>query len=201
MVRRVRSRRRPLEALPLSRIFRDDGLVIARSGWGWDAPGKPVRRHVGHVSVAAPYYGDHAHYDNNHFDIYYKGELAIDSGRYDDDWGMEQTPDIIKSEFFNYYQRTIAHNTILVYDPDEKMEMGVVNDGGQLELMRVGGIRNVPEDYDQGNYPHRRRAAGACDWATNPGRWDTGKMLAYKGTRSLHIRLRRRDKVVYAERR
>ena len=30
--------------------------------------------------------------------------------------------EVRKSQFFNYYQRTIAHNTILVYDPDEKFE-------------------------------------------------------------------------------
>ena len=173
---------KPIEQLPLSRIFRDEGLVFMRSGWNWDS----AARRSGDSWLAfrcGPYMGDHAHYDNNTFEIYYKGELAIDSGRYDDDWGMEQDPKtIVKSEFFNYYQRTIAHNTMLVYDPAEEMSLGVVNDGGQLELMRVNGIRNVPEDYDQGDYP-ADKGRGVNDWATNPGRWDVGKITGYIGTK------------------
>jgi len=171
------------DTLPLSRIFRDDGLVFARSGWNWDEARKPADDTW--VSFrCGKYYGDHAHYYNNSFEIYHKGELAIDSGRYDDDWGMEQSPETIrKSEFFNYYQRTIAHNTMLIYDGDEKFEMGVANDGGQLQLLRIGGIRNVPEDYDQGNFPTSDAPSGSCDWARNPGRWDTGEILAYKATR------------------
>ena len=168
--------------LPLSRIFRDDGLVIARSGWGWDSE----KERAGDTWVAfrcGKYYGDHVHYDNNSFEIYQRGELAIDSGRYDDDWGMEEDPaEIVKSEFFNYYQRTIAHNSVLVYDPEEEFELGVLNDGGQQELLRINGVRNVPEDYDQGNFPSEGAKKGTCDWATNPGRWDTAEILAYKAT-------------------
>ena len=173
---------RPLAELPLSRIFRDDGLVIMRGGWTWDEPGK--RSGDAWLTFrCGPYLGDHAHYDNNSFEIYYKGELAIDSGRYDDDWGMEGDPQtILKSEFFNYYQRTIAHNTMLVYDPAEKFQMGVVNDGGQLEQLRIDGIRNVPEDYDQGTYP-TDKGRGANDWARNAGRWDTGRITGYMGTK------------------
>ena len=170
----------PLDSLPKSRIFRGEGLVIARSGWDWD--GDRNRTSASWVTFrCGRYFGDHSHYDNNHFEIYHRGELAIDSGRYDDDWGMERSPEQVrKSEFFNYYRRAIAHNTILVRDPDEKMEMGVVNDGGQKELLYASGMRNVPEDYDLGAYPSDA-GPGACDWARNPGRWDTGKMLAYAG--------------------
>jgi len=169
-------------ALPASRIFRDDGLVIARSGWGWDSP-QARSRETWMAFRCGRYYGDHAHYDNNSFEIYCKGELAIDSGRYDDDWGMEQDPkEIAKSQFFNYYQRTIAHNCVLVYDPNEKLEMDVLNDGGQSELLRINGLRNVPEDYDQGAFPSEEGKKGTCDWRTNPGRWDTGEIIAYKAT-------------------
>ncbi len=167
--------------LPASRLFRGDGLVVARSGWGWDGATERVND-TWMAFHCGDYYGDHAHFDNNSFEIYHKGPLAIDSGRYDDDWGMEQdSEEIRKSQFFNYYQRTIAHNTVLVYDPDETFEMGVVNDGGQLALLRVNGVRNVPEDYDQGDFPSEG-GNGLCDWATNPGRWDTGDILAYEAT-------------------
>ncbi len=168
------------EDLPRSRIFRGDGLVIARSGWGWDSPdGRAGDTWV--TFRCGDYFGDHCHYDNNSFQIYYKGELALDSGRYDDDWGHYNDEKFLESQFFNYYQRTIAHNTILVYDPDEKFAMPIVNDGGQRQLLQANGIRNVPEDYEQGTFPSDN-GIGTCDWATNPGRWETGDILAYKAT-------------------
>ncbi len=172
---------KPVDTLPLSRLFRGEGMVMARSGWGWDEPGH--RDGTTWVTFrCGRYYAGHSHYDNGHFDIYYKGELALDSGRYDDDWGLQSDPQtVVTSEFFNYYKRSIAHNTILVYDPDEKMDMGVVNDGGQMDLLMKGGRRNTPSDYDQGNYPPPD-GTGEWDWAKNPGRWDVGEMLAYKAT-------------------
>ena len=179
---------KPLTDLPKSRIFRGKGLVIARSGWSWDMPNKKsndtwLSFHCG------DYQGDHVHHDINNFSIYHKGELAIDAGRYDDDWGtvIGDPKKIDKSQFFNYYKRTIAHNTILVYDPNEKMSAGIINDGGQLDQLRPDepgkelGKRNVPEDYDQGNFPSEE-GMGKCDWKTNPGRWETGDITSYKAT-------------------
>lgn len=177
---------KPLSELPLSMIFRGKGLVMARSNWNWDRPGKPANStwlsfHCG------DYMGDHVHYDINSFTISHNGELAIDAGRYDCDWGVEDwtvskdSSRIGKSQFFNYYRRTIAHNTILVNDPGEKMPLNLLNDGGQIDQLRVKGLRNVPEDYDQGNFPSEE-GTGKCDWATNPGRWETGDITAYKAT-------------------
>ena len=187
-------REKPISDLPLSRIFRGKGLVLARSNWKWDQTGntsaslsvKPanstwVSFHCG------DYFGDHVHFDINSFTISHNGELAIDAGRYDCDWGVEDwstgkdSSKIRKSQFFNYYKRTIAHNTMLVMDPDEKMPMNLLNDGGQIDQLRLHGLRNVPEDYDQGNFPSEE-GVGKCDWATNPGRWETGNISAYKAT-------------------
>lgn len=172
----------PISDLPLSRLFRGKGLVIARSNWNWDKAGKRtdgtwLSFHCG------DYLGDHVHYDVNSFSVYHKGDQAIDAGRYDDDWmASEDSASIIKSQFFNYYKRTIAHNSILVKDPNEKMNLNLVNDGGQIEQLRIHGVRNVPEDYDQGNFPSDTGTA-TCDWATNPGRWETGNITSYKSTR------------------
>jgi hypothetical protein len=179
---------KPLSELPLSRIFRGKGLVITRSGWNWDKPGIPADD-VWLTFHCGDYMGDHVHADINSFAISHKGELALDAGRYDDDWGaVIGDPNVIgKSQFFNYYKRTIAHNTILVYDPNEKMSEQLLNDGGQMDLLRVDtkdgklGPRNVPEDYDQGNFPSEEGIA-TCDWATNPGRWETGDITSYKAT-------------------
>jgi hypothetical protein len=171
----------PIEELPLSRLFKGDGLVIARSGWNWDRPrGRCDDTWV--TFRCGRYLSDHCHLDNNHFEIYHRGELAIDSGRYDCDWGLEADPAAVRaSQFFSYYKRSIAHNTVLVHDPDEKMEMGVLNDGGQKEMIRVNGVRNVPEDYEQGVYPSDD-GTGTCDWVTNPGRWDLGRITGYLST-------------------
>lgn len=177
---------KPLSDLPLAKLFRGKGLVMARSNWNWDMPGKPANStwlsfHCG------DYMGDHVHFDVNSFTISHNGELAIDAGRYDCDWGVEDwtvsndSSRIGKSQFFNYYRRTIAHNTILVKDPNEKMPLNLLNDGGQIDQLRVNGLRNVPEDYDQGNFPSEE-GIGKCDWATNPGRWETGDITSYKAT-------------------
>ncbi len=176
----------PLTDLPLSKIFRGKGLVMARSNWDWDSPNKPANSawisfHCG------DYFGDHVHFDNNSFSISYNGELALDAGRYDCDWGIEDwtlskdSTKIRRSQFFNYYKRTIAHNTILVMDPNERLALNLINDGGQIDQLRLKGPRNVPEDYDQGNFPSEE-GIGKCDWATNPGRWETGDITSYKAT-------------------
>jgi len=171
---------KPLDELPRSRIFRGHGLVIARSAWGWDAADK--RLPASWISFrCGKYFGQECHYDNNHFEIYYKGELAIDSGRYDEDWGLERSPEsILRSQMFNYYRRAIAHNTVLVYDPLEKMEMGVVNDGGQKEVSFQDGISNDPETYDPGP-PLLQERRPNLSWIGDRGRWDTAEMLAYAG--------------------
>lgn len=171
-----------MQDLPLSRIFRGKGLVIARSGWSWNKVG--VRENDTWLDFhCGDYLGDHVHYDINSFSIYHRGELAIDAGRYDDDWGAGDSAKMIRSQFFNYYKRTIAHNTILLKDPNEKMNSNIVNDGGQINQLTINGVRNVPEDYGQGNFPSDTGTA-TCDWLTNPGRWETGNITSYKSTKN-----------------
>jgi len=171
---------RPLDDIPRSRIFRGHGLIAARSAWGWDEEGR--RLPASWVTFrCGRYFGQDTHYDNNHFEIYYKGELAIDSGRDDDDWGMERSAsEVRKSQLFNYYRRSIAHNTILVEDNEEQAEMGVVSDGGQKELLYLDGVRNEPENFDMKEYLLEEKRM-CHDWVATPGRWDAGEMLAYTG--------------------
>ena len=69
----------------------------------------------------------HQHLDVGHFLIYKHNELVGDGGHYDD---FGSPHDV------NYHLRSIAHNTILVYDPAETwpgIRAGQVtgNDGGQ----------------------------------------------------------------------
>ncbi|MBS2012638.1 MAG: heparinase II/III family protein [Deltaproteobacteria bacterium] len=168
---------RPLDDLPLARLFRGKGLVLARSGWGFGTSDAWLAFSNG------DYYGDHLHYDVNAFQISRgNGDLAIDSGRYDDDWDAVGKPaKVARSQFFNYYQRTIAHNTMLVFDPKESFPKGLLNDGGQRWLLARGKDRNVPEDWAQGSFPSDD-GIGTCDWTTNPGRWERGDIVAYEAT-------------------
>ena len=76
--------------------------------------------------------GNHAHLDSRSFQIYYKGPLAWDNGRYDK-FGSEHDA--------NYAKETIAHNSLLIYDPNEKMQGYKVipeprNSGGQRRIDR-----------------------------------------------------------------
>ncbi|NIA22285.1 MAG: hypothetical protein GWP05_10065, partial [Anaerolineaceae bacterium] len=123
--------RRP-DDWPLSFHFNKLGQVVFRSGWG-GADDTFATFQCG------PFYAGHQHLDNNAFVIHKGGSLAIDSGVND-----------YSSHRANYYARTIAHNTVCVFDPAErfssrvwpggKNDGGGSNDGGQL---RVGAIDRV----------------------------------------------------------
>gem|GEM_PF-485626 len=79
----------------------------------------------------------HEHRDNNSFAIFKNTPLLLDAGHYDTYGG---------THYRNYYQRTIAHNSILVYDATEQYSCfgsAASNDGGQKEsaaLMNYGEI-------------------------------------------------------------
>mgnify|MGYP003294238285 CR=1 FL=1 len=63
--------------LPLTRFSGTPfGWMIARTGWGENSV-------VAEMKVNEQFYGNHQHMDTGHFDIYYKGNLAIDSGIYE----------------------------------------------------------------------------------------------------------------------
>jgi heparin/heparan-sulfate lyase len=103
-----------LEELPLTRYFGSPfGQMIARTGWELDG-GQDAPVAVAMFHVKEWIFGNHDHLDAGHFSLYYKGSLTMDSGIYegpDGGYGSEH--------FLNYYQRSVAHNTLLVLDPDE----------------------------------------------------------------------------------
>ncbi|UTY57218.1 heparinase II/III family protein [Massilia sp. erpn] len=114
-----------LEELPKSRHFRVAGEVLMRDRWDADTTLLEFKS-SNFMSE------NHQHLDQNSFSLYYKAPLLLDSGRYDE-YGT--------AHWNNYYTRTIAHNSILVYDKDESFYMGdaptpqkpslFINDGGQ----------------------------------------------------------------------
>lgn len=121
---------KPRTELPLTRMFGSpNGLMVARTGWneGVEQPDAVVWAKIGET-----YTGNHAHLDSGSFQIYYKGPLAWDNGRYDK-FGSEHDA--------NYAKETIAHNSLLIYDPNEKMQGYKVipkprNSGGQRRIDR-----------------------------------------------------------------
>ncbi|AKU23279.1 hypothetical protein ACZ75_19290 [Massilia sp. NR 4-1] len=125
-------------ALPKSRLFGVAGEVVMRDTWDGNAT---ILEFKSSNFVSQ----NHQHLDQNSFSLFYKSPLLIDSGLYDN-YG--------NSHWSNYYTRTIAHNSILVYDPSEIFSLPgdtiLYNDGGQwfknpqttyptMEEVRPGG--------------------------------------------------------------
>jgi heparin/heparan-sulfate lyase len=118
----------PVTDLPLSRYMGSPfGWMVARTGWDAESV-------IAEMKVNIYNFANHQHLDAGAFQIYYKGPLAIDSGLYESANGAYGSPHHV-----NYYQRTIAHNSLLIYDPDEKFvrhSAETRNDGGQRWLNR-----------------------------------------------------------------
>ncbi|HUU28929.1 MAG TPA: heparin/heparin-sulfate lyase HepB [archaeon] len=115
-----------ISELPLTRYMGFPyGWMVARTGWGPESV-------IAEMKVNVYNFLNHQHQDAGAFQIYYKGPLAVDSGIYEGTDGGYLGPHNV-----NYYKRTIAHNSLLVYDPDEKFitrgfcNVKKANDGGQ----------------------------------------------------------------------
>ena len=136
--------------LPLSKYFESPyGIMIARTGWedGVESPAVVARMKVGEWQT-----NNHQHLDAGEFQLYYKGILASDSGVYQGLYNNKSEGGTgYSSVHFNQYQtKTIAHNCMLVYDPDEgdssATSRGVINDGGQRAVMGGGEFGLISDD-------------------------------------------------------
>ncbi len=110
---------RPLESLPKAKCFGPSGFVVAKDQWDL-----PNSTHLTFKSTSF-YSLNHHHKDQNSIVLHYKGPLLLDSGDYDS---------YASNHWWNYYTRTVAHNTMIVYDPSEQFIGATVprsNDGGQ----------------------------------------------------------------------
>jgi hypothetical protein len=103
------------------------GVVVMRSSWNDPAGTLLWFKASSHPLV-------HDHRDQGSFQVYKKGWLAIDSGQY------EETP-----HRGNYSARTVAHNSLLIYSPNESLNKdkvdsiwwGYGNDAGQRWVRSV----------------------------------------------------------------
>lgn len=135
--------------LKLAKHFRGVDQIVFRNGFG--------ARNTRIEFDCGPYFAKHQHLDRNHFTIHHRGHLAIDSGA---DYKDSESP-----HYLNYYRRTVAHNTMLVYDPAEKFFWGdhlvdAANDGGQR--------------MDSPRYWNTIRSV--ADWQATRELWDVGHL-------------------------
>jgi hypothetical protein len=127
---------RDMRDFPLSHVSRGPGFVYARSSWEDDA--------TYFFFKCGDRFTAHQHLDVNHFLIYKHAELAGDGGHYDA-FGTDHD--------VNYHLRSIAHNTVLVQDPDEtwpaiRASMVTANDGGQHHAWKHhNGAVSDPADW------------------------------------------------------
>jgi hypothetical protein len=133
-----------LNSLEKSRRFRQAGVVLMRDSW--DYPNAVVLDFKSSSLIMR----NHAHMDQNSFGLYYKGPLLLDSGLYDDYDG---------SHWNNYYTRTVAHNSIVVFDPAERFTLygtEYSNDGGQWFHIKNRDLIPYPtlEEIGPGNVDH-----------------------------------------------
>lgn len=143
----------PADVMPSARHFENMGQVFMRSGSG---PGDTYA-----LFMCGGVLEQHKHWDNNHFAIFKKGYLALDTG---------SRPSGQHTQ--HYYPRTVAHNCILIHMPGEVLptyvdkgagggqrwgapaegeeDLPVPNDGGQREL--IGSEVVAFETHDDFSY-------------------------------------------------
>ncbi|MBB4034944.1 heparin/heparan-sulfate lyase [Dysgonomonas hofstadii] len=109
-----------LNTLPLSIDYGNIlGGLSARTGWNMEEGSNDV---AAEIRGGGYHFGNHQHCDAGSFQIYFHGEQVFNVGIY----RAYGTP-----YDFNFYKRSVAHNTILVKDPDEKLAHRTnINDGG-----------------------------------------------------------------------
>ena len=125
--------------LPLSRHFQHAGVVLMRDRWD-------DRSTLLHFKCSDFISINHHHRDENAFTLSYRGRLAIDSGSY------QKGSSYGAPHWHNYFTRTIAHNSITVFDPEESF--GEIssgprsNDGGQKWISDVKTLDDIlPDGY------------------------------------------------------
>ncbi|WP_168735986.1 heparin/heparin-sulfate lyase HepB [Cohnella fermenti] len=147
---------RPASELPLTMYYPSPkGGMIARTGWedGFDSPAV-----VAEMEINEWWFGNHQHQDAGSFQIYYKGALATDSGYYKAALTTSSQTNNGSTAYgslhdLDYNKRSIAHNTMLVYDPDEEFVRGGAraNDGGQRIPNEGKEPRTLEEMQDPAN--------------------------------------------------
>ncbi len=143
--------------LPLTRYSGSPyGWMVARTGWDKNSA-------IAEMKINEYNFLNHQHHDAGAFQLYYKGPLAIDAGTYQGSSGGYNSP-----HNKHFFKRTIAHNSLLVYDPNET-----------FPSMGYGGVDKSPFVANDGGQrlPNNWRPAATLDELLN-GDFKTGEILA-----------------------
>ncbi len=140
----------PLSDLPLVKYNGSPmGSMYARTSW------TDKNAVMTYMKIGESYSGNHEHRDAGHFQIYHKGILLSDSGLYG----------LYGNEIDRHYNKqTIAHNSILVYNPNRTDTKKWVYSGGQ----RIDNL-------------YSEEAMDCFDWQKKPS-FGIGKVL-YHGSK------------------
>lgn len=121
--------------LPLTRYSGTPfGWMIARTAWDQNSV-------IAEMKINEQFFGNHQHLDGGSFQLYYKGPLAIDAGAYQGSSGGYNSP-----HNKNFFKRTIAHNSLLVYNPAEKFACWNYGGGDKTEFADNDGGQRMPGD-------------------------------------------------------
>lgn len=115
------TRTQSFDHLPLTRYFGPPiNDMVARTGWALDIDTNDA---VVLMRLGGTFFGNHQFRDAGTFQVYCRGLLAIATGVYND-YGHDH--------WKAYYHQTLAHNGLLIFDPDEPMDpVSLINSGGQ----------------------------------------------------------------------
>lgn len=123
------------ETLPLTKYSGTPyGWMIARTGWDKNSV-------IAEMKINEHFVGNHQHMDGGAFQIYYKGPLAIDAGAYHGTSGGYNSP-----HNKNFFKRTVAHNSLLVFDPNEKFTSWNYGGTDKTEFADNDGGQRMPGD-------------------------------------------------------
>jgi hypothetical protein len=139
------------------------GSVLMRSGWpDGAADTDPSATYA--TFQCGDHFSYHQHLDQNSFTLFKGGPLLIESGVYSGNG--------LSFHDTNYYMRSIAHNTLLIYNPEETFDRlrdgAGSNDGGQRDF-----------------HPAPRTPVSIEQHDVNSDAYDTGDIIRYESNVSM----------------
>lgn len=164
---------RSVQDFPLTMYSGDDsGYLIARTSWEEGYKSNAV---VCMMNTRTHFLKGHEHKDIGHFALYYKGLLAMDTGIYEGTSFVNSKGETITAtgmgteQQYGYARQTIAHNSLLVYDPnevipDEDMTKLKTMDGGQ----KMSNVYKVMEIADFDTEKAKSAEVLSYNWGPDP---------------------------------
>ncbi len=147
---------------PKAMYFDGMGIITMRTGYDKDDIFFGVK--------FTDLFAGHGHLDVGHFELSKGGTLAIDSGAYE---GGDRSPN---GHYYKYYKRTIAHNTITVFDPNELWDTSAAGTYPKIWETNDGGQRMIAVKGDGYRETHPYRYGDVKDGSI----WDTASVKAYE---------------------